>query len=159
MTARRLLAILVLSAVAAGYGLALPANACDKTSTTQISVQGNPANPCKVMREFDPIEIEHTIYYCTGDDFNCKSVTITLTLSNPDKDKTQKDLAKEIEAELKDKLKDFEGKIEAVDNMVTLTGTNSCSGTGDPATPDNPEVQPPGSSKTTPHTSQQTFTP
>jgi hypothetical protein len=159
MTARKLLTVVALSVVAASYGWAAPARACDKTSTTQISVQGNPANPCQVMRDFDPIEIEHTIYYCTGEDFNCKSKTITMTLSNPNKTKTQKDLAKEIEAKLKAELGDFEGKIEAVDNMVTLTGTNSCSGTGDPATPDNPEVQPPGSGKTTPHTSQQTFKP
>lgn len=136
---------------------ALPAEACDKTSTTQITVQGNPANPNERFRA-DPVTVTHKIYYCTGN-FECHSVTVEHTLdTGPLPGKTQSELAKELADKIKAALPEpLKSSVKVVDNVITITGTNSCSGTGDPATGDKPGKQPPDAKKMDLHTSQRTW--
>jgi len=142
--------------LAAAVMAASPAVACDKNSTTQIVVQGNPANPNQPFTA-DPVKVSHTIYYCTGS-FECHSVKVDFTLDTGRDGKTQSQLARELADKIKAALPEpLKSSVKVVDNVITITGTNSCSGTGDPCTGDKPGKQPADAKKMDLHTSQRTW--
>lgn len=150
---RPAVAVLGIGAFLAG---AVPAEACDKVSVTQIAIQGNPANPNQPFTA-DPVTVTHTIYYCTGE-FQCETKEITFTLTTKPGGKTQAQLAQELADHIKACLPEpLKSNVKAVDNVVSIYGTNSCSGTGDPCTPKNPCKQPPKAGKMDLHTSQRTW--
>ena len=138
------------------FAVAEPAWSCDKASVTQITVQGDPRNPHKVFKDKKKT-VKHTIYYCTGE-FQCNKKEITFVLDTGPDGKTQSQLAQELADAIKAALPAaVAANVKVVDNVISIYGTNSCSGTGDPSTPEKPTYQPPNTSDSALHTSQRTW--
>ncbi|MCH9647317.1 MAG: hypothetical protein K0U98_03700 [Deltaproteobacteria bacterium] len=137
--------------------VAFPGAACDKTSVTTISLLGVPTDPCKDFTTSQTVK--HTIYYCVGD-FECHDKEIEFTFNTGNAGKDKKALAKELADHIRACMPaNFTGKVKAVDNVVSITKTNSCPSTGDPCTDDKPCKQPKNAKKSTFHTAQSTSRP
>ncbi len=138
------------------FAVADPAWSCDKSSVTQIAVQGNPRNPHKKFTSRKKT-VTHTIYYCTGE-LQCTKKEITFVLDTGPNGKTQSQLAQELADAIKAALPAaMANDVKVVDNVISIYGTNSCSGTGDPATAEKPVYQPANTTDSALHTSQRTW--
>src|SRR6185436_19959227 len=113
-------------------------------------------NPHKVFKDKKKT-VKHTIYYCVGE-FQCQKKEITFVLDTGPDGKTQSQLAQELADAIKAALPPaVAANVKVVDNVISIYGTNSCSGTGDPSTPEKPTYQPAGTSDSALHTSQRTW--